>query len=434
MTKKYDLLIQNILCVDENGSELTDIAVHQGLIQERRLGITTPAEQVIDGTGLTLMPGIIDSQVHFREPGLTHKEDLFSGSLSAASGGVTTFLEMPNTKPSTTTIEALNEKIEIARKNSHVDFGFFIGATIDNLEELKKAHGLPGCCGIKIFLGSSTGSLLLDDETALLKIFQETTLPISIHSEDENIMQERIGIRDVATTAHAHPDWRNVDSALTATKKIVRIARSANRKIHILHLSTGEEALWLQDHRDICTLEVTPQHLTLFAPDCYDRLGTLAQMNPPIREERHKKTLWEVLQKRGIDIVASDHAPHTMAEKELGYPKSPSGMPGVQTLLPVMLSHVADKKLSLQDFVRLTSSEPARLFKLKGKGQIKVGYDADMIILDFNQPSVVVSSEMKSKVGWTPFEGLRSPATLKGTYLRGQLVPASPGLGRPITS
>lgn len=416
----YDLIIRQAHCIFEDREEVLDLAIKNERFEKIAPSINASATQEINAEKLHLMPGVIDSQVHFREPGLTHKEDLASGSAAAVWGGVTTFLEMPNTNPSTTTVEAINDKLSRAKGRSFADHGFFIGGTEDNLEELVKAEALIGCAGIKIFLGSSTGSLLLNDETALKAIFKNTSATISIHSEDEEILTARTPIRDQATSAHAHPEWRNVESALSSTKKIMALAEETKRKIHILHLSTVDEALWLSERKQFCTMEVTPQHLTLEAPSCYDRLGPYAQMNPPIRDAKHRLGLLKALQDGHIDVIASDHAPHTREEKDLGYPRSPSGMPGVQTLLSVMLTHVDQGNCTRSDLVRWLCHAPARIFRLADKGHISEGLHADFNLIDFTQRSTISNHEMKSKVGWTPFDGLSHQGKLIATYLRGQ--------------
>jgi dihydroorotase len=428
---KADLLIKNAICVHSTHQEKADVAISNGVIVAIGTSLDISANETFEADGYHLIPGVIDSQVHFREPGLTHKEDLESGSLAAAHGGVTTFLEMPNTNPSTTTLEAIEDKITRAQGRCWSDFGFFIGATENNLEELIKAQARDGIAGIKIFLGSSTGSLLLTDEAALQKIFKNTQCMISIHSENERILTERLAIRDQASTAHSHPLWRNIDSALTSTKRIVELARPFNRKLHLLHISTKEEINFLAQNKDLCTVEVLPQHLTLFAPDCYDRLGTYAQMNPPIREDEHRQGLWQGIKEGVVDVIGSDHAPHTIEEKEKGYPHSPSGMPGVQTMLGVMLHHVENGRLELNDLVRLLCTTPAQLFSLKGKGEIKVGNDADLNLIDLNSTTTIKHADMKSRVGWTPFDGLQYKGRLVTTLLRGRPILEGPR-GRAI--
>lgn len=418
----YSLIIKNATCVNRGKEFKADIAVSAGKIQKISPQINDQADRVIDATGLHLIPGVIDSQVHFREPGLTHKEDISSGSLSAAAGGVVGFLEMPNTTPATTSIEALREKLAIAQKTSHTNYGFFIGATADNLAELLKAQDLPGCCGVKIFLGSSTGTLLLYEETKLLEIFQKVKMQIALHSEDEELLNQRIEIRNNAKSVHEHPVWRNEETALRSTKKVIELAKKAGRKVHILHISTQEEIEFLAQNKDHCTVEVTPQHLSLYAPDCYDRLGTYAQMNPPIREARHQAALWKAVVSGVVDVIGSDHAPHTKEEKQKAYPQTPSGMPGVQTMLPLMLDHVLNGQLSLAQMVQLLCHAPAEIYQLQGRGFLEEGLYADFTILDLKGDHQITNEKMKSRCGWTPFDGLSLKGAVKMSFCQGELL------------
>lgn len=427
MMDTVELLIKNAHCFNADGDFHSDIACHQGKIIELGTSLEKKyqGQEVIDASGLFVIPGVIDSQVHFRDPGLTHKEDLATGPRAALLGGVTTFLEMPNTNPATTTLEELENKVDLAKQKSIVDFGFFIGATGNNLDELVKAVDHPACCGIKIFLGSSTGDLLLTDPQALKEIFSHPKLKdvtIAIHSENEEMLLEREGIKNAASRAHDHPQWRNVDVALSSTQRIVEIARSCGRGLHILHISTAEEIDFLKDHKDLFTLEVTPQHLTLKAPECYDRLGNYAQMNPPIREERHQKRLWQALQEGLVDVIGSDHAPHTHQEKKKNYPHSPSGMPGVQTMLPIMLQHVHDKKLSLSDLVKLLCERPASLYHLQDRGRIEGGLKADLVLLNPQKKQKIENRLQASKCGWTPYDGLEVATSIEAVIFNGQQV------------
>lgn len=419
---KYNVLIKNAHCINEGKEFKADIAVSGSRIAKIADHLDVQADRVIDATGLTLIPGVLDTQVHFREPGLTHKEDIASGSLSAAAGGVVGFLEMPNTNPSTTNIDALKTKIEIAKKTSSTNFGFFIGATADNIEELIKAQDLPGCCGVKIFLGSSTGSLLLYEEKKLLEIFQKVKMPIAVHSEDEELLNKRMSFRDNATSVHAHPVWRNEETALSSTKKVIELAKKAGRKIHILHISTQEEIEFLAQNKDHCTVEVTPQHLTLSAPECYDELGTYAQMNPPIREERHRQALWKAVQNGVVDVIGSDHAPHTKEEKDRPYPNSPSGMPGVQTIFPLMLDHALKGKLSMTQLVQLLCHAPAELYSFKDRGFLKEGYFADFTLFDPKAKTTILHEKMHSRCGWTPFHNKELDGRVCLSLLEGQVL------------
>lgn len=419
---KYNVLIKNAHCINEGKEFKADIAVSGSRIAKIADHLDVQADRVIDATGLTLIPGVLDTQVHFREPGLTHKEDIASGSLSAAAGGVVGFLEMPNTNPSTTNIEALKTKIDIAQKTSSTNFGFFVGATADNIEELIKAQDLPGCCGVKIFLGSSTGSLLLYEEKKLLEIFQKVKMPIAVHSEDEELLNKRMSFRDSATSVHAHPVWRNEETALSSTKKVIELAKRAGRKIHILHISTQEEIEFLAQNKDHCTVEVTPQHLTLSAPECYDELGTYAQMNPPIREERHRQALWKALQNGVVDVIGSDHAPHTKEEKDRPYPNSPSGMPGVQTIFPLMLDHALKGRLSMTQLVQLLCHAPSELYNFKDRGFLKEGYYADFTLFDPKAKTTILHEKMHSRCGWTPFHNKELDGRVCLSLLEGQVL------------
>lgn len=379
------------------------------------------AIETIDCNGLTILPGIIDTQVHFRDPGASHKEDLATGSRAAALGGVTTFFDMPNTSPSTTDKEELRKKISMAYEKCITNFGFFIGATEDNHDEIKRVVGMEGLCGVKIFLGSSTGDLLLENKVVIKRMFEEIPLMFSIHSEDEQIMKankEKL----VNPTVMDHYKWRSKESALSSTKKIIAIAKSAQKKIHVLHISTAEEVDFLIDNKDHATFEITPQHLHLNAPECYEKLGTFAQMNPPIREQYHQERLWKAVKNNEVAILGSDHAPHTKEEKSQTYPASPSGIPGVQTIFPLMLNATLGGKLSLKQLIQYMSENPVKVFKIKNKGQLTVDYDADLTIVDLNGKSTIKNELMASKVGWTPFDGKELLGRIAMTVVRGTIV------------
>ncbi|MBI2522233.1 MAG: dihydroorotase [Bdellovibrio sp.] len=416
-----DVVLQGGTCIFPHAISKADIGFINGKISSFNPTIKS-ATKIINCTNLIVFPGVIDTQVHFREPGLIHKEDLQSGSQAAALGGVTAFLEMPNTKPPTTTCAHITEKVAIATNRAFAHFGFFIGATANNLQELIAAENCHGCVGIKIFLGSSTGDLLLYDQKILEDIFRHTRLPIAIHSEDELRLKEREHIRNQATHPRQHPEWRDVETALRSTKMILQLARKCQRRIHILHISSAEEMELLRQFRDTATVEVLPQHLTLQSPDCYDRLGTYAQMNPPIREYHHQAALWRALRDGVVDIIGSDHAPHTKNEKERGYPASPSGLPGVQTIFPLMLHHFLEGKLSLLHLAKLLSENPANLYGLKGKGQIAIGNDADFSIADIQASSSISADLMASRCGHTPYDGMKLKGKVCMTILKGNVI------------
>lgn len=434
MMQIFDLVLKNGRVVTPDGIVETDIAVTDGKIAA--FGKNFRGLDVIDCKNLHILPGVIDSHVHFREPGLTHKEDLSTGTLAALAGGVTTIFEMPNTDPLTITGAALQDKVARAKGRAFCDHAFYIGGCANNAEYLQDLERLSGCSGVKIFMGSSTGALLAAEDDVIFKIFQHGTRPVTIHAEDENRLIER---KPLAKNVADHPVWRDEETALLAVKRAVSLARKASRRVHFLHVTSAGEMVYLKDCKDIATVETTPQHLTLSAEDCYDRLGTRAQMNPPIRAATHRDALWRAIADGTIDTLGSDHAPHTLDEKKKPYPQSPSGMPGVQTILPVMLNHVAAGKLSLEKLVDLLCHNPQRVFQIHGKGRIETGYDADFAIVDLNAKRTITDQWIKSKCGWTPYDGMQVTGWVKGTILRGapvmwedEMLVAHP-FGRPVT-
>ena len=434
----WDLIIKGATRINSSGRQILDVAIKGNKIA--RIAPKLPpsqAKEVFSAEGLHLIAGVIDSQVHFRDPGGSHKEDFETGTRAAAMGGVTTILDMPNTHPSTTTLEKMEEKFERARQKCIVNFGLFVGATGDNIPDIKECLKKDYCHGIKIFLGSSTGDLLLCDQKKLFRTLKECPGTIAIHSESEAVLKSRMDIRDSAKSAHAHADWRNEESALESTRMILKLAEQAGRKIHILHISTASEMELLKRNKDFCTVEVTPQHLTLHSPDCYKRLGTYAQMNPPIRDNSHRNGLWKGIDDGTVDVIGSDHAPHTRKEKDAPYPQSPSGMPGVQTLLPIMLNHCHQGRLSQEKLVELLCEAPAKLYHLTGKGHVKEGYDADLTLIDLQRTHTITDGEQESRVGWTPFAGTRVTgmpvATIvQGTFIMKDLQLTGERTGHPI--
>lgn len=440
----YDLLLKGGLCLLPHPSgrgfkaETADIAIVGDKIAHIEGSIPAArAQKVLDLKGLHVFPGIIDSQVHFREPGMTHKEDLESGTKAAILGGVTTVFEMPNTNPPTTTVEAFQEKLRRAQGRAHSNYAFYVGAAAENADKLGELEKMPHCSGVKIFMGSSTGSLLVDRDEVLARILGHGRRRVIVHSEDEARLKERKHIAVESGDVHDHPVWRDVETALISTTKLVRLAREHGRPVHVLHVSTGEEMDFLKDQKDIATVEVLPQHLTLFAPDCYDRLGSFAQQNPPIREKRHLERLWQALLDGTVDVIGSDHAPHTREEKEKPYPQSPSGVPGVQTLLPIMLNHVHNGRLSLEKFLELVTLNPCRVFGLKNKGRLQAGYDADITIVDLQATRTIENKWIASRCGWTPFDGMKVTGWMTHTLVGGQIVMQDdqvllPPQGRPV--
>ncbi len=419
--ERFDLIVRGGTCVTPGGIERADVGVRAGRIAAIGALSSSSAAETFDAAGLHVLPGVIDTQVHFREPGLDHKEDLASGGDAAVAGGVTTVFEMPNTKPLTTTPEALADKLERARGRMRCDHAFFVGATADNIARLAEYERLPGCAGVKVFMGSSTGDLLVEDDATLLAVLRSGFRRVAVHAEDEARLRARRDLIDRPDPA-LHPVWRDEEAALGATARLLRLAREAGRRVHVLHVTTAQELELLAEHRDLATVEATPQHLTLAAPEAYERLGTLAQMNPPIRGPEHQDALWRAVGDGLVDVLGSDHAPHTREEKAGAYPRTPSGMPGVQTLLPVMLDHVHRGRVSLERLVDLTGAGPARTYGIARKGRLARGYDADLTVVDLRARRTITADWLRSKSGWSPFEGVTVTGWPLATVLRGRVV------------
>ncbi|GAA5624987.1 L-hydantoinase [Brucella sp. NBRC 12953] len=435
MAQTFDTILKGATIVNHDGIGQLDIGIRNGRIEAIGSLAAGSAGEVIDCTGLHILPGVVDSQVHFREPGLEHKEDLETGSLAAVLGGVTSVFEMPNTKPLTTSAETLEDKIRRGRHRMHCDFAFWVGGTRDNAKDVAELERLPGAAGIKVFMGSSTGNLLVEDDEGVRSILKNTRRRAAFHSEDEFRLKERENLR-VEGDPSSHPVWRDVTTALQCTERLVGIARETGARIHVLHISTAEEIDFLQGHKDVATCEATPHHLTLSA-DEYATLGNLIQMNPPVREKRHRDGVWKGVDQGIIDVLGSDHAPHTLDEKQKSYPASPSGMTGVQTLVPIMLDHVNAGKLSLERFVDLSSHGPNRIFGMARKGRIAVGYDADLTIVDMKRRETITHEQAGSKAGWTPYHGKTVTGWPVGTFVRGIKVMweaeiVNPNKGEPV--
>jgi len=420
MSDNYSLIIKNGSCYIEGKFQNIDIALSGKKI--KKLGkIELNSSKVFDASGKIVLPGVIDTQVHFREPGANDAENLESGSRAAIAGGVTSVFEMPNTNPPTSTFKEFNNKLIAAKNRMFCNYAFYFGATPDNMKELASVNTLEGCCGVKLFAGSSTGNLLVSQEKDIEKVISNSSKIISVHSEDENILLSRKKfIKEGDVTSH--PVWRNEECALESTKRVVRIAQKYKKKIHILHVTTKQEIDFFSEKRDNVTFEITPQHLTLFAPDCYEKLKTFSQMNPPLRTKDHHDRLWEAVKNSLVSTIGSDHAPHTKEEKNKKYPLSPSGMPGVQTLLPVMLDHVNNGKLKIEQLIKLVCENPCDLFGIKNKGYIKENYDADLTIVDMNKEVVIKDSWIESKCGWTPFNNYKTKGFPVATIVNGEIV------------
>jgi dihydroorotase len=421
MSERFDLLIRGGIVATPNGIAEGDVGVSGGRIAAIGALGGAKAAEIFDAKGLHVLPGVIDSQVHFREPGNEHKEDLESGSRAAALGGVTGIFEMPNTNPPTTTRAAMDDKLARAKGRMHCDYAFYIGATPANIGALAELERMPGVAGVKAFLGSSTGSLLLDHEDDIAAMLRAGRRRVAVHSEDEDRLKERKPLA-LAGDPTSHPVWRDAEAARKSTERVIRLARAAGRRLHVLHVTTADEIPLLANAKDFCTAETTPQHLTLAAPECYERLGTYAQMNPPIRDAAHRAALWQAVEQGVIDVIGSDHAPHTRAEKDKSYPDTPSGMPGVQTLVTILLDHVNAGRLTLERFIDLTSAGAARIFGIAGKGRIARGFDADFTIVDLKARKRIENNWIASKCGWTPFDGMETTGWALGTIIRGQTV------------
>ena len=435
MAATYDLILTGGTVVNHDGQGMRDIAVKDGRIAGIGAFGTASAGQTIDCRGLHVLPGVVDSQVHFREPGLEHKEDLETGSRAAVLGGVTTVFEMPNTKPLTTSEAALADKVRRATNRMHCDFAFWVGGTRENAKDVGELERLPAAAGIKVFMGSSTGDLLVEDDEGVASILRNTRRRAAFHSEDEFRLRERLG-EQIPDDPSSHPVWRDEIAALRCTERLVRIARAVRARIHVLHISTAEEIAFLEKHKDVASCEATPHHLTLTADD-YARLGTLIQMNPPVRESRHRDGVWHGISQGIVDVLGSDHAPHTLEEKAKPYPASPSGMTGVQTLVPIMLDHVNAGRLTLERFVDLSSHGPQRLFGMARKGRIAAGYDADFTIVDLKRRETITNAQAGSKAGWTPYHGKEVIGWPVGTVVRGNRIMwdgeiVTPGQGQPV--
>lgn len=436
MPETYDLVVHGGEVVNHAGRGIADVGVRGGKIAAIGDLSQSSAGEVFDATGLTVLPGVIDTQVHFREPGLEWKEDLESGSRAAVLGGVTAVFEMPNTEPTTTDADALADKLARAKGRMHCDHAFYIGGTHENAEFLGELERLPGCCGVKVFMGASTGTLLVQDDAGVENVLRHIHRRAAFHSEDEYRLEER---RPLARTGDwtSHPEVRDAQAAIQSTERLVRIARSLGKRIHVLHVTTRDEIEYLAAHKDIASVEVTPQHLTLAGPEAYERLKGYAQMNPPIRSAEHRAGLWFGVASGVADVIGSDHAPHTIEEKARPYPASPSGMPGVQTLLPVMLTHVAEGRMTLERLVDMTSHGANRIFGLADKGRLARGFDADLTIVDLKARRTFSHEQMASRAGWTPFVGVEAKGWPVATIIRGSVVMRddeiiAPHLGEPV--
>jgi len=415
------ILIKNARCVSSEGIVQQDVLLKDGKID--KLGDLNDAlsDKIIDGTHLHLLPGALDPQVHFRDPGMTWKEDLRTGSMAAASGGVTSFFDMPNTKPSTITIEGMAERKRVAAEKCVVNYNFFIGATSSNLDVLNEVENVPG---IKIFMGSSTGDLLVSDTNDLDKIFGNGSRLIAVHAEDDDIINAAQEVYKNSKDFNHHQFVRPADAALKATTLAVELSIKYQRRLHILHLTTLDEVKYLdiQKSKAPISVEVCPQHFLLSAPHIYNKIGAYAQMNPPIRDRQHGEALWEGLVNGVIDCIATDHAPHTHEEKAKPFGSAPSGMPGVETSLPLMLDRANRGLCKLEDVVKWMCEMPVELYKVQNKGHIKEGYDADLVLVDMGLKRTIENGKLWTKVKWSPYDGWTTQGWPVTTIVNGNIV------------
>ena len=414
-----DLIIKNGESFINGCLTKQDIGVKNGKITLIGDLNNAKSKNLIDVEGKLVLPGLMDTQVHFREPGSVDAEDLHTGSRAAIVGGITSVFEMPNTNPPTTNFEEFKKKINIGKK-MYCNHAFYFGATAENYETLEKLKELEGCCGIKLFAGSSTGNLLVDKENDIEKVFKHASKVVAVHSEDEEILKLRKKLIEKGNVK-SHPVWRNEEVAISSTRKIVKIAKRLNKKAHILHVTTKEEVNFLSQNKGNITFEITPQHLTMYAPECYDKLGSYAQMNPPIRDKSHYDRLWYAIRNDYNDTIGSDHAPHLRTNKEKSYPDSPSGMPGVQTILPIMFNHMNDGKIQLNQIIKLLCENPVKIFGIKYKGYIMKDFDADFTIVDLNKEIEIKNENIESKCGWSPFNGYKFKGTPIYTIIGGEI-------------
>ena len=415
------LIIRNAQVLLPSGEiEPREVAISDGQITAVGMDLlVADGAREIDGSGLTMLPGVIDAHVHFREPGLEHKEDLFTATCACAKGGITSFLDMPNTLPLTITQEALTSKLAIAETKSLINYGFFIGATADNLPDLQLASPT---CGINIFMGSIASPLLVDTEKKLEPIFASGDRLIAVHAEDQTRIRERYEQFAQQTDAAVHSKIRDNQTALNATKLALKLSKKYQRRLHVLHLSTGEEAeLLRRDKPSWVTVEVTPQHLLLDAI-AYEKIGALAQTDPALKSGRDRELLWQALLDGVIDFVATDHSPHTLEEKSQDYPRSPSGMPGVETALPLMLTQAKENRCTIAQVSNWMSTAVAQAYQIHGKGLIEPGYDADLVLVDLATYRPVLREELETKCGWSPFEGWTLTGWPVMTLVGGQIV------------
>jgi dihydroorotase len=418
----YDLILSGGTCVLPWGEAATDVGVRDGRIASLSVAAGDDADEVIDARGLHVLPGLIDPHVHLRDPGDASVESIPTGTRAALLGGIATVFDMPNTSPAITDAASIAWKQEYAASGSWTDFAFYVGATRGNTEALAEYERLDGVCGVKLFAGSSTGDLMIEDDAGIERVMRHGRRRIAFHSEDEYRLQARRSMFSSGDAYDNHRVWRDEECAFLGTRRIMALARRTGRPAHILHVSTAEELEYLQGYRDLATVELLVNHLTQVAPDCYERLGALAVMNPPIRDRRHYEASWQAVRDGMVDTIGSDHAPHSLAAKARPWPDCPAGLTGVQTLVPVMLDHVNAGRLPLGRMVDLMAAGPARVYGLAGKGRIAAGYDADFTLVDMKARKRISNDWIATPAGWTPFDGMMVTGWPIAVVLRGRVV------------
>jgi len=418
----YDMILRDGICVFPWGEEANDIGVCDGRITSLSVPKDATADNVIQAAGLHLLPGLIDSHVHLRDPGDPEVETVYTGTRAAVLGGICTVFDMPNTSPAIDNAERLEEKRDYAAEKSWCDIGLYVAGTKANIDDLINLEAQFGVCAIKVFAGSTRLELLVDDDVSLENIMRSGRRTIAYHSEDEARLQERRKLFQAGEPHERHMDWHDVECAVLGTRRILALARKTGRTAHILHVSTAEELKLLKDHRDIASVELLVNQLTQIAPECYERLGGLAVMNPPIRDRRHYDACWEAVRDGLVDTIASDHAPHSRAAKDLPWPDCAAGLTGVQTIVPVMLDHVSAGRLSLARLADLMAAGPARIYGMVGKGRLAAGYDADFTLVDLKRRRRIEENWIASPCGWSPFSGMTVTGWPTMTVIRGKVV------------
>ncbi|MXP63753.1 dihydroorotase [Roseomonas sp. M0104] len=417
----FDLILRGGTCVLPWGEAQADVGVRAGRIAALGDLRTAEAAEVIDCAGLHVLPGLIDPHVHLRDPGDPAVETIPTGTRAAVLGGITAVFDMPNTIPSITSQAALENKRAYVKGKAWCDIGFYVGAAKSNIGELAALEAEPDVCAIKVFAGSSTGDLLVEDDASLERVMRSGRRRICYHSEDEYRLQERKPIYAAGGPHRLHAEWRDVECAFLGTRRLMALARETGRPAHILHVSTAEELDYLKEFRDVGTVEVLINHLSQ-NDEAYDRLGGYAVMNPPIRAARHQEAAWAAVRDGTVDCIGSDHAPHSRAAKERPWPATAAGLTGVQTLVPLMLDHVNAGRLSLARLVDLMAAGPARVYGAVCKGRLAAGYDADFTVVDMKRQRTIEESWIASPCGWTPFAGQRCTGWPVMTVIRGRAV------------